>query len=118
MAQITYYHVTESQNVESIMQKGLVPQVGNQTRDRDADIFNRVDAVYVFIYKDDMQKFLDKGVYGDFYYMQNTFVSVFEVTCDDSIFPIKTNWYASTNKVIPPSCLKVIVSEFPVNSIF
>lgn len=46
----TFYHVSEKKNLESIMQNGLIPQVGERSKE-----LNEESSVFLFPTKEDME---------------------------------------------------------------
>lgn len=46
----TFYHVSEKKNLESIMKNGLIPQVGERSKE-----FNEAPSVFLFPTKDDTE---------------------------------------------------------------
>lgn len=97
-----YYHVTPAQNKESILQQGLIPQIGSNAKQIESE-----PAVYLFTSREYMEDALCN-------WMDNLFddddeIVIFEVNLpDDFEMTLTCDWEVVSYKVIPPEYLTVV----------
>jgi hypothetical protein len=93
----TYYHVTPKENLSSVMKYGLIPQVGEWSKE-----LNEGKAVFLFPTEADMEDALQNWL-GDCFNEDDELVSL-EITLPDN-FPIQNStvdWEKISKSVIPP----------------
>jgi hypothetical protein len=93
----TYYHVTPKENLSSIMQNGLIPHVGERTKE-----LNESKAVFLFPTEEDMEDALQNWL-GDCFDEDIELVCLKIVLPDD--FPIQdscVDWEKISKVTIPP----------------
>lgn len=79
-----YFHVTPMENVRSIMKCGLIPQIGERSKEQDEE----KPAIYLFPTKDDMDDALSNwlGDWFEDYYGPDVELAVIKVTVSNDIF--------------------------------
>lgn len=96
-----FYHVTLKENIESIMSKGLVPQIGERSKE-----LNEASSVFLFSNTDDLDNAVMNWL-GDWYeceYGDNVELVTIKVTLPLS-FPVEDSIveYEKISKVVIPS---------------
>lgn len=107
-----YYHVSLKENLKSIMDKGLIPQIGDRSREA-----NEEQAVFLFPTKEDMEFALGQWL-GDWFEPEDdeddeVVLMSLEITLPDD-FPIfdSTVEYEKFSKItIPPKYIKYLQDE-------
>ena len=108
---MNYYHVSLMSNLESIMEKGLIPQIG----ERSVDIGETVEAVYLFPSFEDMENALMNWL-GEWYideYDEDVPLMSLEISLPDD-FPIKdgeVEYEKISEVIISPKYIKFLREE-------
>ena len=105
----TYFHVTLSDNIPSIMERGLVPSVGDRSKK-----LGEASAVFLFPDEDHAADALG-GWLGDQFDDEDLQFALIEVTIPDGVEVHKTegvDWEYWVKGVIPPSHLRLVRSNF------
>lgn len=103
----TYYHVSEKQNLDSIMKKGLVPQIGERSQEN-----NEEAAVFLFPTKDDMDTALSQWL-GEWYEDIDIVLMSLQIILPDD-FPIldsNVDYEKVCKVIIPPEYIKYLKDE-------
>jgi hypothetical protein len=106
----TFYHVTLSENLGSIMEKGLVPTVGDRSKK-----LNEQACVFLFPDRDSAEDALSGWLGDQFDEDEDITFALLEVTLPPEIEVQKTegiDWEAYTTRVIPPECIRIVSRDF------
>lgn len=101
-----YYHVSLKENLKSILNKGLIPQIGDRSREA-----NEEQAIFLFSTKEDMNFALSQWL-GDWFNEEVVLISL-EITVPNN-FPIidSSVEYEKISKIIiPPQYIKYLQDE-------
>lgn len=99
----TYYHVTPKENLSSVMKYGLIPQVGERSKE-----LNEGKAVFLFPTEADMEDALQNWL-SDCFNEDVKLVSL-EITLPDD-FPIQdstVDWEKISKRVILPQYIRYL----------
>lgn len=100
----TFYHVTPTDNLASIMSEGLVPSVGDRSKKLGENA-----CVFLFPSREDAEDGVDQWMGDDFDDEQP--IALLEVTVPLEIEIFKTadiDWEFYTKVTIPPECLTIL----------
>lgn len=101
-----FYHVSLKENLPSIMKHGLIPQVGDRSKE-----MNEEKGVFLFPSRDDMNCALEQWL-GDWFEDDEVLMSL-EITLPDD-FPIEdstVDWEKISRFVIPPKYIQYLQDE-------
>lgn len=106
-----FYHVTLDTNLLSIFEKGLVPQVGERSK----DIGGEPEVVWLFPTVEDKNSALGSWL-GEWYeeeYGEDVKLSSLEIELplDFTIINLDTGYEVMTTEVIPPECIRYLQGE-------
>lgn len=99
----TYYHITEKGNVESIMQHGIIPKIGERSREQGEE-----KGVFLFSSREDMEDGLQNWLSDCF--GENKELMCLKVSVPDS-FPIQKSsveWEKISAITIPPMYISLL----------
>lgn len=108
----TYYHVSLKENLESIMNKGLIPQIGERSMELGED-----EAVFLFPTKEDMDTALGQWL-GDWFEAEvdeseEVVLMSLEITLPDDflILDSSVDYEKISKDTIPPQYIKYLKDE-------
>lgn len=106
-----YYHVTLLSNIKSIFKDGLLPKIGERSR----EIGEREEAVYLFPTIEDMEEALMNWL-GDWYtdsYGENIPLGILEINLpkDFEILDSIVEYEKISKKTIPPQYISLLREE-------
>lgn len=103
---ITLFHVTPISKVDSIMEKGLIPQIGERAKELETK-----EKVYLFPTYQDCQTALYQWLGDEFDELEEEVVSLKVELPDD--FPLEKTceWELTSKITIEPSCISFYKNE-------
>lgn len=104
----TFYHVTVSENLESIMEKGLVPSVGERSEQ-----LGEGASIFLFPSQEDAEDAVANWL-GD-QFDEDTAFALLEIYIPVEIEIHRSenvDWEVSVHDPIPPNCIKVLSKDF------
>lgn len=102
----TYFHVTPISNLPSILKDGLIPQIGERSKELETE-----ERVYLFITYEDCQTALYQWLGEEFDELEEEVVSLKVELPDD--FPLEKTceWELASKITIEPSCISFYKNE-------
>jgi hypothetical protein len=100
----TFYHVTLTENLPSIMEKGLLPTIGDRSKK-----IGENSCVFLFPTRDEAEQGVDNWL-GD-EVEEDKALALLEVTLPPEIEVFQTegvDWEFYTRVTIPPQCLSIL----------